>query len=72
MPQDSGYDILDGVLRCDGIPVFVPKGLLYVALARAGWRGVDGPLSLEMVRRLRLADARLSQLYLRPERDAAA
>jgi hypothetical protein len=71
LPPDSGYDILEGVLRCHAIPVFVPKGLLYVALARAGWRGVDGPLSLDMVRRLRLADPRLSHLYLRPERDAA-
>jgi hypothetical protein len=72
MAPESGYEILQGVLLCDGQPLIVPKGLLYVALARAGWRGVDGPLSLDLVRRLRLADPRLSLLYLRPGRETAA
>jgi len=72
MPQESGYEIQQGILLHEGRPLFVPKGLLYVALARAGWRGVDGPLTLDLIRRLRLADPRLKILYLRPERDAAA
>ena len=72
MPQNSGYEILRGGLHHAGRPVEIPKGLLYLALARAGWRGEDGPLSLDLVRRLRLADPRLSLLYLRPGLDSAA
>jgi hypothetical protein len=72
MPQESGYEIFRGSLRHEGRPVLVPRGLLYVALARAGWRGEDGPLSVELVQRLRLADPRLPHLYLRPGRESAA
>ena len=68
----SGFEILRGGLYRNGCPLDVPKGLLYLALARAGWKGEDGPLSLELVRRLRLLDRRLSVLYLRPDRGTAA
>jgi len=71
-PQDSGYRMIQGGLQQDGRPVAIPKGLLYQMLARAGWRGEDGPLSIDLVRRLRLQDPRLPLLYLRPERDSAA
>ena len=56
-----------GVLWRDGVRIPIPKGLLYVLLARAGWRGADGPLSHEFVRHLRSLDPRLSQLYLRSD-----
>jgi hypothetical protein len=68
----SGYEIVRGGLRCDGDPVLVPKGLLYLALARAGWRGKDGPLSAEFVQRLRGLDPRLAHLFIPPDRDSAA
>jgi hypothetical protein len=68
----SGYEILRGGLHFGGRPVDVPRGLLYVQLARAGWKGEDGPLSLDFVRRLRLLDPRMSLFYLRPDREAAA
>jgi hypothetical protein len=71
-PPQSGFEIIRGGLYGNGHPVDVPKGLLYLALARAGWKGEDGPLSLELVRRLRLIDRRLSVLYLRPRRESAA
>jgi hypothetical protein len=70
--RPSGYEIIRGGLHQDGRSLEVPRGLLYLALARAGWRGEDGPLSLEMIRRLRLLDRRLSALYLPPERENAA
>jgi hypothetical protein len=70
--RPSGYEIIRGGLRQDGRIIDIPKGLLYLALARAGWRGEDGPLSLDMIRRLRLLDRRLSALYLRPDRESAA
>ena len=66
------YEIVRGGLRRDGEPVPIPKGFLYLVLARAGWKGEDGPLSLEFVRRLRSLDPRLSQLYLRADRESAA
>jgi hypothetical protein len=68
----SGYEILRGGLHRDGRDLEVPKGLLYLALARAGWKGEDGPLSIAMIGRLRLMDRRLSVLYLRPDRESAA
>lgn len=64
--------MIQGGLQRDGRPVAIPKGLLYQMLARAGWRGADGPLSIELVRLLRLQDPRLPLLYLPPERDLAA
>ena len=70
--RPSGYEILRGGLHRDGQALDVPKGLLYLALARAGWKGEDGPLSLDMIRRLRLLDRRLSALYLHPGRESAA
>ena len=41
-------------------------------LARAGWNGEEGPVSLEMIRRLRSLDPRFRFLYLTPDLDAAA
>ena len=70
--MDSGYAIVRGALRRDGDPVPVPKGMLYLAMARAGWRGDDGPLTVEFVQRLRLLDPRLAHLFMRPDRDSAA
>ena len=61
------YEVVRGGLCRDGVPVPIPKGLLYVMLARAGWKGADGPLSLEFVRRLRRLDPRLDHLYLRSD-----
>ena len=66
------YEIIDGGLRIDGRPAGIPKGLLFVLLARAGWKGTDGPLPVELVLRLRTLDPRLRFVYLPPESDAAA
>jgi len=70
--RPSGYEMIRGGLYRYGRVVQIPKGHLYLALARAGWRGEDGPLSVELIRRLRLLDRRLSVLYLPPDHEAAA
>jgi hypothetical protein len=70
--RPSGYEMIRGGLHRAGRAVPIPKGHLYLALARAGWRGEDGPLSLDLIRRLRLLDRRLSALYLPPDHEAAA
>ena len=72
MDRAPRYEIVNGGLRRDGHPILVPKGLLYLALARAGWKGEDGPLSADFVRRLRGLDPRLAHLYLPLDRDVAA
>jgi hypothetical protein len=71
-PESCRYEIVRGGLRRDGDPVPIPKGLLYLALARAGWKGEDGPLTADFVRRLRGLDPRLAHLYLPLDHDAAA
>jgi hypothetical protein len=64
--------MIRGGLHRGGLAVPIPKGHLYLALARAGWRGEDGPLSVDLIRRLRLLDRRLSVLYLPLDHDVAA
>lgn len=66
------FEIIDGDLQIDGRPSGIPKGLLFVVLARAGWKGADGPVSLELIVRLRALDPRLRFLYLPPDDAAAA
>lgn len=66
------YEIVKGGLLRDGEPVPIPKGLLFLLLARAGWKGEDGLLSPDFVRRFRQLDPRLSLLYLRSDRESAA
>ena len=66
------FEIVDGNLRIDGRPSGIPKGFLCVLLARAGWKGEDGPIPFEMIVRLRALDPRFRFLYLPPESDAAA
>jgi hypothetical protein len=64
--------MVDGRLYRDGLPLVIPKGHLFLALARAGWKGEDGPLSTDFVRRLRSLDRRMSMLYLRGDLESAA
>jgi hypothetical protein len=66
------FEIVEGTLRIDGRPSGIPKGLLFVLLARAGWSGEDGPIPFEMIVRLRALDPRFRFLYLPPDIDAAA
>ena len=68
----AGYEIVHGELHRNGRSLEIPKGLLYLALARTGWKGEDGPVSAELIGRLRLVDPRLAVLYLRPDLDSEA
>lgn len=65
------FEIIDGGLQIDGRPSDIPKGLLFVLLARAGWRGEEGPIPPEMILRLRALDPRFRFLYLPPDSEAA-
>jgi len=65
------FEVIDGRLRIDGRPSPIPKGHLYVLLARVGWKGQEGPIPFEMILRLRAIDPRFRFLYLPPEADAA-
>ena len=51
-PVIERFEVETGVLRHNGLPVLLPKGLIYRALAQAGWRGTDGLLTADVARRL--------------------
>jgi hypothetical protein len=64
-------EIIDGALWVNGRASDIPRGLLFVLLARAGWRGEEGPIPPEMALRLRSLDPRFRFLYLPPDSEAA-
>jgi len=43
-PVIERFEVADGTLRRNGLPLLLPKGLVYRSLLRSGWRGVDGVL----------------------------
>jgi len=59
MEQAVTYEVNQGELKVNGGVLPLRRGLILVALARAGWRGGDGVLSEEFARRLLLADPRI-------------
>ena len=46
------FEVAGGTLSRDGQPVVLPKGLVFRALLRAGWKGTDGSLPEEVARHL--------------------
>jgi len=59
MEQAVTYEVNRGELRVNGAALPLRRGLILLALVRAGWRGTDGVLSEEFARRLALADPRI-------------
>jgi hypothetical protein len=59
------YEVQDGRLIVDGRSLPLNKGLVLVALLKAGWRGFDGPLSADLGLRTLEADPRIGALVLR-------
>lgn len=47
-PVLERFDMANGTLRRNGLPLPLPKGLVLRALLRAGWRGTDGTLPEEV------------------------
>ena len=69
---DARYEVLDGKLFVDGEPVPLRKGIVYAALARAGWNGHEGPLPLKLVTEMLSMDRRVSMMALAAETQLSA
>lgn len=59
------YELKDGRLLVDGAALPLNKGLILLALTKAGWKGVEGLLSAELAARALLADPRIGALLRR-------
>ena len=51
-PLIKRFEVANGTLRRNGLPIGLPKGLVFRALLRAGWRGMDGTLPEEVASHL--------------------
>jgi hypothetical protein len=69
---DARYEVLDGKLFVDGEPVPLRKGIVYAALARAGWNGHEGPLPLKLVADMLRLDRRVSLMAFARESQSVA
>jgi hypothetical protein len=58
----TAYEIREGRLLIDGRPLPLGKGLILLALAKAGWNGAEGPLDAGLAQRALSADPRLGML----------
>jgi hypothetical protein len=65
--QDARYEVVDGKLFVNGEAVPLRKGIVYAALARAGWNGHEGPLPLKLVADMLRLDRRVSLMSLARE-----
>jgi len=72
MNQEAQYEVKDGVLYVDGDAIPLRKGIVYAALARAGWNGHEGRLPLKLVADMLRMDRRVSLLALAREIEPAA
>lgn len=67
MNQDARYEVRDGKLFVNDESVPLRKGIVYAALARAGWNGHEGPLPLKLVADMLRLDRRVSLMALAAE-----
>lgn len=72
MKTDVRYEVKEGKLLINGEILPLRKGIVYVALARAGWNGDEGPVSREFFEKVLDADRRLSIYALGRELEASA
>ncbi len=70
--QEATYEVRDGKLIVNGEAIPLRKGIVYVALARAGWNGHEGPLPLKLVTDMLRMDRRVSLMALAAEVQNAA
>jgi hypothetical protein len=72
MNEQAKYEVQDGKLLVNGEAVPLRKGIVYAALARAGWNGHEGPLPLDLVAEMLRLDRRVTLLALARETFPAA
>jgi len=70
--EDASYEVKDGQLLVNGEVIPLRKGIVYAALARAGWNGHEGPLPVRLVADMLRMDRRVSILALAREVGPAA
>jgi hypothetical protein len=70
--NDARYEVKEGRLFVNSEAVPLRKGIVYVALARAGWYGVEGPVSRELFEKVLDADRRISIYALAQELESSA
>jgi hypothetical protein len=69
---NASYEVRNGKLLVNSEPIPLRKGIVYVALARAGWNGHEGPLTPDLVESMLRLDRRLSLMALAREVQSAA
>jgi len=72
MTHDANYEVKGGTLFVNGESVPLRKGIVYAALARAGWKGVEGLVSRELFEKVIEADRRISIVALAIQLESAA
>ena len=72
MDTNDRYEVLEGKLVVNGEAVPLRKGIVYAALAKAGWNGHEGPLPLKLVADMLRLDRRVSIMALKRETESAA
>jgi hypothetical protein len=70
--NEARYEVLDGKLYVNGEGVPLRKGIVYAALARAGWNGHEGPLPLKLVADMLRLDRRVSLMAFARETQSVA
>jgi hypothetical protein len=58
------YEVKEGRLTVNGRVLPLGRGVILVALLRAGWKGIEGILPLELARKALSLDPRLAFLAL--------
>jgi hypothetical protein len=70
--HDARYEVRDGKLFVNDEAIPLRKGIVYAALARAGWNGHEGPLPIKIVADMLRMDRRVSLMALAAETYPAA
>jgi hypothetical protein len=70
--NDARYEVKDGKLFVNDEAVPLRKGIVYAALAKAGWNGHEGPLPLKLVADMLRLDRRVSMMAFARETNPAA
>lgn len=69
---DARYEVRDGKLFVNDEAVPLRKGIVYAALAKAGWTGHEGLLPVQLVADMLRLDRRVSLMALARETTPAA